>query len=52
MAGVTAYDVVHALAMMDDRVLEAMDFSSKIDLSTFNRLSDYVHDHLASIAAI
>ncbi|SHJ14861.1 hypothetical protein [Desulfofundulus thermosubterraneus] len=44
VAGATAYDVVHALAMMDDRVLEAMDFSSKLDLSTFNRLSAYVHD--------
>lgn len=40
-----AYDAVHALTMMDDRILEAMDFSSKLDLSTFNRLSDYVHDH-------
>ncbi|MGB9826802.1 MAG: hypothetical protein ACPLRU_09015, partial [Desulfofundulus sp.] len=44
VAGITAYDAVHYLAMMDDRVLEAMDFSSKLDLGAFNRLSAYVHD--------
>ncbi len=48
VAGMTTYDVVHHLAMMDDRVLEAMDFSSKLDLDTFNRLDAYVHDHFFS----
>jgi len=35
---VTAYDMFHALAMIDDSVLEAMDFSSKLDLDTFNEI--------------
>ncbi|ACX52159.1 hypothetical protein Adeg_1026 [Ammonifex degensii KC4] len=42
IGGIAAYDAVHALAMIDDRVLEAMDFSSKLDLGTFNQLSEYV----------
>lgn len=45
---VTAYDMFHALAMIDDSVLEAMDFSSKLDLDTFNEISRYVHDHFLS----
>lgn len=52
IAGVTAYDVVHHLAMIDDRVLEALDFSSKINLNTFNQLYAYVREHfLAGEAA-
>lgn len=48
VGAVTAYDAVCAIAMMDDRVLEAMDFSSRLDLDTFNELSSYVRDHFLS----
>ncbi|NPV27761.1 MAG: hypothetical protein HPY81_10070 [Firmicutes bacterium] len=48
VAAVTTYDAVHALAMIDDRVLKAMDFSSKLDLDTFNKLKDYVNDQFLS----
>ena len=48
VGAVTAYDAACAIAMMDDRVLEAMDFSSRLDLDTFNKLSSYVRDHFLS----
>lgn len=45
IACVTTYNVVHHPAMIDDRVLEALDFSSKINLNTFNQLYAYIHEH-------
>lgn len=45
---VSAYDAVWALAMIDERVLSAMNFSSKLDLGTFNQLNAYVHEHFLS----
>lgn len=46
----TLYDAFHSLAMLDDHVLEALEFSSAANLHTFNSLSSYVHKYFLSHA--
>ena len=43
--------ILHSLSQIDWAVVEAMDFSSRFDLSTYGELGPYISDHLGSIEA-
>jgi hypothetical protein len=43
--------ILHSLSQIDWGVVAAMDFSSRLDLSTYGELSQYVSDNVASIEA-
>lgn len=44
IAAVSAYDAFHAISMIDDRVLQGLDFSTKTDISTFNNLHERINE--------
>lgn len=48
IAAVSVYDAVHALSMIDDRVLQGLDFSTTADMTTFNQLNQYISEHFLS----
>jgi len=45
VAGITIYDAVYSISLVDENVLRAMDFSSAADLSNFHDIMAYIKTH-------
>lgn len=48
VAGITVYDAVYSVSLIDENVLTALDFSSAADLSSFGDITRYVGTHFAA----
>lgn len=42
VGGITLYDAIYSISLIDDNVLQAVDFSSAADLSSFRDLSQFI----------
>ena len=52
VAGVTIYDAVYSVSLIDENVLTALDFLSAAELSSFNDISQYIDTHFAAGAGL
>lgn len=48
VTGITIYDAIYSMSLIDENVLEAVDFSSASDLSSFYGIFHYVETHYAA----
>jgi len=48
VAGITIYDAIYSISLLDENTLQALDFSSAADLSNFHDITQYIETHFGA----